>query len=47
MTGNELTRCILRQILGYNSDVLSGQLPESIQALQRGVPWGAPGGLQY
>jgi hypothetical protein len=47
LTGDALTHCILRQILGYNSDVLSGQLPESIQALQRSVPWGAPGELQY
>ena len=47
LTGDELTQCIIRHILGYTSNVLSGQLPESIQALQRNVPWGAAGDLQY
>jgi hypothetical protein len=41
--------CIVDKIIGYASTTDKGQLPESVQALQRSVPWGDPskGQLQY
>lgn len=40
--------CIIETILGYNSQVLGGQLPESVQALLRSVPYVPEGsGPQY
>jgi hypothetical protein len=38
--------CILQHIVGYNSDVLGGQLPGEVQALLRGVAYSAVDGSQ-
>lgn len=47
--GAAKNQCIVDQIIGYNSHAATGQLPESVQALQRSVPWGDPkkGQLRY
>ncbi len=49
MSGPAKDQCIVDQIVGYESHDAKGQLPESVQALQRSVPWGDPtkGQLQY
>jgi hypothetical protein len=49
LTGFARNLCIADNIIGYKSKVLGGRLPESVQALQRSVPWGNPnnGQLQY
>lgn len=40
--------CIIQRIVGYNSTVLSGKEPESVQAILRSVPYGKKGeALQY
>jgi hypothetical protein len=48
-TGVARNQCIVQNILGYASNKDTGQLPESVQAVQRSVPWGDPakGQLQY
>jgi hypothetical protein len=48
-TGVAKNQCIVENIIGYASTTDKGQLPESVQALQRSVPWGDPakGQLQY
>ncbi|MGD9592904.1 MAG: hypothetical protein AB7V32_10325, partial [Candidatus Berkiella sp.] len=36
------TPCLMEHIIGYTQGPNSGQLPESVQAILRGVPWNAP-----
>ena len=47
--GPAKNQCIVNSIIGYASNEKAGQLPESVQAVQRSVPWGDPskGQLQY
>lgn len=36
------TECLIHHIMGYTQGPNSGQLPESVQAILRGVPWNDP-----
>ncbi len=36
------TVCLMEHIIGYTQGPNGGQLPESVQAILRGVPWNAP-----
>lgn len=42
-TGVDQAQCIIQHIAGYNSEELSGKIPESVQAVLRSVPYGEKG----